>query len=85
MVFIQTNALALMTRLQQSLHNPQMPQRTSQMQIGITISRRREGGEIGVVEEVGVGFDDSGYERRVGGVDGAAETEGGVDPFLSRC
>ena len=55
------------------------------MQIGITISRRREGGEIGVVEEVGVGFDDSGYERRVGGVDGAAETEGGVDPFLSRC
>lgn len=32
------------------------------------------------MEEVGVGFEDAGDEEGVGGVDCAAEADGGVDP-----
>jgi hypothetical protein len=38
---------------------------------------------VRVVEEMGVGMEDAGYKEGVGGVDCAAEAEGGVDPVRS--
>ncbi len=47
----------------------------------VEIGVREAGGRgVGVVQEVRVRVQDAGYEEGVGGVDCAADAEGGVDP-----
>ncbi len=76
-IFIEADARALVAELEQQGDDGEMSQCAGQVQRRVGEAER---GVVGVVEERGVRFEDAVAEEGVGGVDCAAEAEGGVDP-----
>lgn len=73
-------AVCFVPELDEEFADLEMAQERGQVEVGVGIAC---GCVVGVVQEVGVGFEDASDEEGVVCADCAAETEGGVNPTSS--
>jgi hypothetical protein len=76
---VERGGVGFVAEFDEELADGEVAERGGEVQVGVGVAGQRE---VGVVEEVWVRLEDAPREKRVVGVDGAPEADGGVDPGL---